>query len=109
MTGADPEIPGTWYTTEGAYPQIESFALSDQETITSASKVSAIALSLPEDRSLADAVTDGELILPAEIDGQTIDWEAEGSIRIDENNQILIESGNESETKNNNQTNAAAR
>ena len=109
MTGADPEIPGTWYTTEGAYPQIESFALNGQETIASASKVSAIALSLPEDRSLADAVTDGELILPAEIDGQTIDWEADGSIRIDENNQILIDSRNESETKNNNQTNAAAR
>ena len=109
MTGADPEIPGTWYTTEGAYPQIESFALSDQETITSASKVSAIALSLPEDRSLADAVTDGELILPAEIDGQTIDWEADGSIRIDENNQILIESGSDPETKSNNQINAAAR
>ena len=109
MTGADPEIPGTWYTTEGAYPQIESFALSGQETIASASKVSAIALSLPEDRSLADAVTDRELILPVEIDGQTIEWEAEGSIRIDENNQILIESRNEPETKNNNQTNAAAR
>ena len=109
MTGADPEIPGTWYTTDGAYPQIESFALSDQETIASASKVSAIALSLPEDRSLADAVTDGELILPVEIDGQTIDWEADGSIRIDENNQILIESGREPESKNNNQTNAAAR
>ena len=109
MTGADPEIPGTWYTTDGAYPQIESFALSDQETIASASKVSAIALSLPEDRSLADAVTDGELILPVEIDGQTIDWEAEGSIRIDENNQILIESGREPESKNNNQTNVAAR
>lgn len=93
MTGIDAEIPGTWYLTEHGYPQIEYFATSNQEGIASASKVSAIALSLPENRSLADAVNDGDIILPAEIDGQIISWEADGSIRINENNQILVESG----------------
>jgi len=91
MTGMDTEIPGTWYLTEHGYPQIEYFAMSSQEEIVSASKVSAIALSLPEELSLADAVNDGDIILPAEIDGQIISWEADGSIRIDENNQILVE------------------
>ena len=89
MTGIESKIPGTWRKTENAYPQLEYFALHQQETISASSKASAIALILPRELTLSDVVKNGDIVLPSVIDGQEIIWEAEGSIRIDENNQVV--------------------
>ena len=88
MVGLDAQIPGTWYYSENAYPQLESFAYHGQQTIVDSSKASVIALVLPDEFTLADVLEDGELILPTEIDGQEIQWEAEGHVIIDENNRV---------------------
>ena len=91
MVGLDAQIPGTWYYSENAYPQLESFAYHEQQTIADSSKASVIALVLPDEFTLADVLEDGELILPTEIDGQEIQWEAEGHVIIDENNRVRAE------------------
>ena len=89
LIGTQSQMPGTWFTVENAYPQIEYFALHENNRIAVSSKVSAVALVLPEGVRLSDVLKTGELVLPSEIDGQEIRWEAEGQIRIDENNQVL--------------------
>ena len=38
-----------------------------------------------------DVIHEDGIILPAEIDGQEIRWEADGNIKIDENNQLTRE------------------
>ena len=91
MVGLDAQIPGTWYYSENAYPQLEYFAYSSSQTAVDCSKASVIALVLPDEYTLADILEDGDIELPAEIDGQEIYWEAEGSIIIDENNRVRAE------------------
>ena len=93
MTGLEPEIPGNWYLVEHAYPQLEYFALNSQEVIESCSKAAAIALALPEHVTLKDMLEEGDLVLPSEVDGCAITWEAEGNLTIDENNQVVLEPG----------------
>ena len=90
MTGMDSRIPGTWRKTEYAYPQIEYFAQSVQETVSSCSKASVIALMLPKGVTLLDIVYGSDFILPTEIDGQEIQWNAKGNASIDENNKIVV-------------------
>ena len=89
MTGINAQIPGNWYKTENAYPQLEYFAVNEQELISSSSKASAVALVLPDGYTLADMLSEGTLVLPTELDGQSIEWEANGGIAIDENNQVV--------------------
>lgn len=89
MTGMEANVPGTWYLTEHAYPQIEFFAVSEQEEVMAGSMASAIALILPEGTTLLNGLGEGNIVLPSEIDGQEIVWEAEGKIAINENNQII--------------------
>ena len=91
MTGVEAEIPGNWYLVEHAYPQLEYFASSDREVIESSSRAAAIALILPENTTLKDILEEGNLVLPAEIDGHGITWEAEGNITINGNNQVIME------------------
>ena len=91
MVGDSAQIPGVWYYSGNAYPQLEDFAFSSQETIADSSKASAIALILPDEYTLSDILQDGDLILPSEIDGQEIQWEAEGNVTIDENNRVHSE------------------
>lgn len=88
MIGHEARIPGNWYTTEQAYPQLPYFAEQEAEMVTTGSKVSVIALILPDGCTLADAIKGEELLLPAQIDGQEINWAAEGDIRIDEHNYV---------------------
>ncbi|MFR2847817.1 MAG: GLUG motif-containing protein [Hungatella hathewayi] len=91
MTGAESRIPGDWRKTEQAYPQLEYFALSGHETIVSSSKVSVVALPLPEGQSLSDVLKAGNIVLPKEVDGQEIQWDGEDGIQIEEGNQIRLE------------------
>ena len=72
MTGINAQIPGNWYKTENAYPQLEYFAVNEQELISSSSKASAVALVLPDGYTLADVLSEGALVLPTELDGQSI-------------------------------------
>ncbi|EHI60798.1 hypothetical protein [Hungatella hathewayi] len=96
MTGPEASIPGTWYKAEHAYPQIPYFAQSEQELLSSSSKISAVALILPGGYTLADVLQAGDIVLPAEIDGQEIWWEAQGDIAVNEFNQVII--GGQAET-----------
>lgn len=89
ITGPDSRVPGTWRKTESAYPQLEYFALNEHQTVAATSRASVIAMSLPEELTLADVVKNGDIVLPSEIDGEEIVWEAEGNIRIDEKNQVV--------------------
>ena len=89
MTGMENEIAGNWRKTDNAYPQLEYFALHEQETVAATSRASAIALFLPEELTLSDVVKNGELVLPSEIDGVEIIWEAEGNVKINEKNQVI--------------------
>ena len=93
MSGKDTQIPGNWYTTEYAYPQIEFFAFSENEIIAAYSKLSAVTLPLPEGSTLEDVWKGEGPILPTEIDGEKIQWEAEGDIFIDDRNQIQTGQG----------------
>ena len=90
MSGFETQIPGNWYLTEGAYPQLEFFASSENELISSSSRASVIALKLPEGTTLVDIFKDGDIILPSEVDGQEIEWEAEGGVTIDANSQVTV-------------------
>ena len=53
MIGHEARIPGNWYTTEQAYPQLSYFAEQEAEMVTTGSKVSVIALILPDGCTLA--------------------------------------------------------
>ena len=88
MAGAESVIPGNWRKTEHAYPQLEYFALNEHETIMSNSKLSVVALELPDGLSLADVLNTGGILLPMEVDGQEIQWDGEGGIEIGEDNQL---------------------
>ena len=88
IAGAESVIPGDWRKTEHAYPQLEYFAQSEHETIMSNSKLSVVALELPEGLSLADVLNTGGILLPMEVDGQEIQWDGEGGIEIGEDNQL---------------------
>ncbi|EHI61127.1 hypothetical protein HMPREF9473_00888, partial [, partial [Hungatella hathewayi WAL-18680] len=85
ITGMEAEVSGEWYLTGNAYPQISYFALNEHGIIADYSKVSAIPLLLPEGVTLSRALGDTAdlLILPGEIEGQEILWEAGGDIAID--------------------------
>ncbi len=89
MIGSESGMPGAWRKTENAYPQLEYFALSDNETVAVSSRASVIALVLPDGQTLTDIVKNGDIVLPPEIDGEIITWEAEGDIRIEGNNQVV--------------------
>jgi len=91
MTGTETQIPGIWYLAENAYPQIEYFALQEQELIVENSKASVIALVLPDGLTLMDVLEEGDIVLPLEVDGQEIQWDTEGDIRINENNQVVTD------------------
>ena len=93
MTGAENEVPGNWRKTDNAYPQLEYFSASGNESIADCSKMSAIALALPEGMSLKDALAGYGPVLPSEIDGGVVQWEAEGAGYIDGENRIQLEPG----------------
>ena len=95
MIGSESGMPGAWRKTENAYPQLEYFALSDNETVAVSSRASVIALVLPDGQTLTDIVKNGDIILPPEIDGEIITWEAEGDIRIEGNNQVVSDGASE--------------
>ena len=88
MTGTESAVPGNWRKTEHAYPQLEYFAQSDHETVMSNSKLSVVALELPDGQTLSEVLNTGGIQLPMEVDGQEIQWEGEGGIEIEEGNQI---------------------
>ena len=91
----------TWHYTENAYPQISYFANHENETFRLRSSASAIALVLPEDITLTDALTAAEtgFALPAEIDGEEIKWSADGAVSItDDNRAVFHASGSEAIT-----------
>ncbi len=91
MSGIEEYIPGTWYQTDNAYPQIEYFALHENQTIADYSRVSAVTLILPESMTLRNiTLEEGQIILPEEMDGQSIMWSAEGDIHIDDHYQIQM-------------------
>ena len=90
MTGAEHMVPGSWYPAEHAYPQIPYFAQSENETVISCSMASAVALELPEGTMLSDILNEADILLPTEIDGREIQWDAEGDITIDENHQLKV-------------------
>jgi len=92
MTGTEIKLPGNWYMTENAYPQITYFALHENEIIAAASKVSAVALILPEGNTLAAVIKEGQIVLPSQVDGEEVRWEAEGNIQINEENHVVTES-----------------
>ncbi|MFR2848747.1 MAG: hypothetical protein ACLTC4_17250 [Hungatella hathewayi] len=92
MTGTEIKLPGNWYMTENAYPQITYFALHENEIIAAASKVSAVALILPEGNTLATVIKEGQIVLPSQVDGEEVRWEAEGNIQINEENHVVTES-----------------
>ena len=90
-----------WHYTENAYPQISYFANHENETFRLRSSASAIALVLPEDITLTDALTAAEtgFALPAEIDGEEIKWSADGAVSItDDNRAVFHASGSEAIT-----------
>ena len=80
MTGLESQVPGDWYMTDQAYPQIAYFAKHVQEIYAIDSKVSAIALILPAGMTLEDAVSEDGIVLPAEIDGAQIEWQVEEAV-----------------------------
>ena len=91
MSGIEEYIPGTWYQTDNAYPQIEYFALHENQTIADYSRVSAVTLILPESMTLRNVtLEEGQIILPEEMDGQAITWSVEGDIHIDDNHRIQM-------------------
>ena len=97
MSGIEEYIPGTWYQADNAYPQIEYFALHENQTIADYSRVSAVTLILPESMTLRNVILEeGQIILPEEMDGQSITWSVEGDIHIDENHQIQMGSRSDS-------------
>ena len=77
MTGEDAQVPGRWHTTNQAYPQLEAFSQKEGGIAEIYSRASAIALILPEGTTLLDALSDSDILLPAEIDGAEILWEKE--------------------------------
>ena len=91
MTGTESVVPGTWRKPEHAYPQLEYFALSGHETVMSNSKLSVVALELPDGLFLTDVLNTGGILLPMEVDGQEIKWDGEGGIEIEEGNQIRFQ------------------
>ena len=91
MSGIEEYIPGTWYQTDKAYPQIEYFALHENQIIADYSRVSAVTLILPETMTLQSVtLEEGQIILPEEMDGQAITWSVEGDIHIDDNHRIQM-------------------
>ena len=77
MVGADASLPGDWYYTENAYPQIAYFSAGE------GSRASAVALVLPEDVTLADSLQAGQSVeLAPDIDGTEIQWTADGGLII---------------------------
>ncbi|MCQ4863512.1 ZmpA/ZmpB/ZmpC family metallo-endopeptidase-related protein [Pseudoflavonifractor phocaeensis] len=77
MVGADASLPGDWYYTENAYPQIAYFSAGE------GSRASAVALVLPEDVTLADSLQAGQSVeLAPDIDGTEIQWTADGGLTI---------------------------
>ena len=92
MTGEVQQIPGDWYITSQAYPQIAYFAEHEQEAIATESKVSAIPLILPEGYTLEDVVTEDGIVLPAKIDGQEIQWEKEEDAEMVPVNPVMLQS-----------------
>jgi len=91
MSGIEEYIPGTWYQTDNAYPQIEYFALHENQIIADYSRVSAVTLILPETMTLQSVtLEEGQIILPEEMDGQAITWSVEGDIHIDDNHRIQM-------------------
>ena len=90
MTGLGTQIPGNWYLAEHAYPQIEYFAQSGQETAASYSRASVIALQLPAGTTLMEVLEGSGIALPEEIDGMGVQWDAEGDVVINAENQVEI-------------------
>ena len=90
MTGLGTQIPGNWYLAEHAYPQIEYFAQSGQETAASYSRASVIALQLPAGTTLMEVLEGSGIALPEEIDGMEVQWDAEGDVVINAENQVEI-------------------
>lgn len=99
MIGDESRLSGeNWHYTENAYPQIAYFANHENETFRLRSSASAIALVLPEDITLSDALTAAEtgFALPSEIDGEEIRWSAEGAVTItDDNRAVFYASGSD--------------
>lgn len=93
MTGMEHTLTGNWYVAERAYPQLEVFAQSENETVRSYSRASVIALDLPEGTMLFDVFGEDDIVLPSEVDGEAIQWDAAGDADIDENNQVRINAG----------------
>lgn len=93
MTGMEHTLTGNWYVAERAYPQLEVFAQSENETVRSYSRASVIALDLPEGTMLLDVFGEDDIVLPSEVDGEAIQWDAAGDADIDENNQVRINTG----------------
>ncbi len=88
MVGAGASLPGgTWYYTDRAYPQLNSFSTS------SMSKASAIALVLPAGKTLADALTaqDEAIYLTPEVDGETANWTTPDGIIITDNGVAVVD------------------
>lgn len=85
MTGLEADLPGgVWHLAADAYPQLPYFAANENETVAQRSKASAIALVLPEGKTLVETLAKGNnvLELPEQIDGEPVEWAAEGGFTL---------------------------
>ena len=99
MSGVEAVVPGIWYQTGDAYPQIEYFAQNENQISTDYSRASAVTLVLPDGMNLQDMMLgENPITLTGEMDGQKIIWSVTGDIHIDENNQIVSGAGENEET-----------
>ena len=93
--------------TEGAYPQLKCMALHTEETYILRSKASAIPLILPVGINLSDMPEAGgedwkaeeeirisgsvEIGLPAQIDGDAIEWTDPDRMTVREDGKVILE------------------
>ena len=90
MSGSEARMPGKWYRTEHAYPQIEYFAVSTNQAAAEYSKISAVALLLPEETNLqTPLLEETSITLPEEVDGQAIVWSTAGEIHMNGSRQVM--------------------
>ena len=90
MSGSEARMPGKWNRTEHAYPQIEYFAVSTNQAAAEYSKISAVALLLPEETNLqTPLLEETSITLPEEVDGQAIVWSTAGEIHMNGSRQVM--------------------
>ena len=106
MTGEEAVLPGgSWYRTEGAYPQLMCMAYHTHETYILCSKASAIPLVLPGGITMYDLPVgeaggeengvriEGtlEVTIPEQIDGDMIQWSDPEQMTVQGNGKAILD------------------